>query len=273
MSEQEIAIIIQSLRKAIERDKSYFVKAKVDKIFDHIRNDVNALLETILQETKVKAEQAILKPESEIQIMEKWFACERCDEYSLKDYTSACKKIRVAKSMLENGSYFSYLGAIQAVQDAEEKLATAQESIRTDLSSSEKMLEQSNNELTKIYDETYKVDKGITDEINTGFFFFVCTIGALIFNYWMYLNLGKVLSTGAYGTYNFGLIGLGTLYVIFSTPVVVLGSLHIGFVTISLLLSKSEKTKNILERLGEKQKINQIRSLEQRIQLAKESLI
>ena len=174
--------------------------------------------------------------------------------------------------MPENGSYFSYLDAIQAVHDAEEKLATAQESIRTDLSSSQKILEQSNNELTKIYDETNKVNKGITGEINSGLFFFVCTMGALTFNYWVYLNSWKVLSRGG-GTDIFGLICLGILYLIFSTPVIIFLSLSTGFDTISLLLSNPEKIKNTLERLGERQKTNQIRSLEQRIQLAKESLI
>jgi plasmid rolling circle replication initiator protein Rep len=169
MSEQEIAIIIQSLRKAIERDKNYFVKAKIDKSFDSIRSEVNTLLEEILQETKVKAEHAILKSESKIQIMKKWFNGDWCDEYSLKEYTLAREKIREAKGMFKTGSYFGYLAAIKAVQNAGEKLAIAQNSIREDLSSSEKMLEASNNELTKTYEETKNCYKKRTEDINGSF--------------------------------------------------------------------------------------------------------
>ena len=70
MSDQEI---LQSLRKAIELDRNYFVKAKIDKNLDPIRSQVDRLLENILQETKTKAEQGISGVDSIEKRMEEWF--------------------------------------------------------------------------------------------------------------------------------------------------------------------------------------------------------
>jgi len=275
MSDQEIAIIIRSLRKAIERDKNYFVKAKIDKNFDSIRSEVDVLLKEILQEKKVKAEQAILKAESKIHIMEKWFNGEWCDENSLKDYTLACKVIREAKGMFETGSYFGYLGAIQSVQNAGEKLAIAQNSIREDLSSSKKMLEWSNNELAQTYEETKNVNKKRTEDINGSFLRFIGSICVGILIYWLYLDLGR-FHRGYTPSFFEGLyFVLGSLFMVIGTPVVVLASLYFAIQTISLLLSDSKEIKNSLEKLrGRQQKCRkQIQLLEQRIQLAKESIV
>jgi tetratricopeptide (TPR) repeat protein len=107
MSEQEIAIIIQSLRKAIEWDKNYFVKAKIDMSFDSIRSDVNALLEEILQETKVKAEQAIIKAEGALKDAED----SQAKVYALQEYGAAKAKLVLATDKFDSKVYNSLLEA------------------------------------------------------------------------------------------------------------------------------------------------------------------
>jgi hypothetical protein len=88
MSDQEI---LQSLRKAIELDRNYFVKAKTDKKLDPLRSQVDRLLENISQETKTKVEQEISKAESMAKRMESWFKSEFSDINARDKYTSACE--------------------------------------------------------------------------------------------------------------------------------------------------------------------------------------
>lgn len=144
MSEQEIAIIIQSLRKAIERDKSYFVKAKVDNSFDPIRNQVDELLGKILQENKAKLEQEILKAELLAKRMGEWFESKFSDEKARNEYMTTCNELKAAKGKFRRHSYFDYLKALEILQDVRRKLSNAQKTIIHDLEYSNLKLNKCN---------------------------------------------------------------------------------------------------------------------------------
>ena len=77
MIEQEV---LHSLRKAIERDKHYFVKAKIDENLDPIRSQVDRLLAEIQQKAKIKAGQEILKAVSQEKRMIEWFKSKFSDK-------------------------------------------------------------------------------------------------------------------------------------------------------------------------------------------------
>ncbi len=153
MSEQEI---LQSLRKAIELDRNYFVKAKTDKKLDPLRSQVDRLLENISQETKTKVEQEISKAESMAKRMESWFKSEFSDINARDKYTSACEGIREAKRKLEGHGYFDYLDALRITRDVNEAFASAQPSIRDELYYSERELEECNNKLKHTDEEIRK---------------------------------------------------------------------------------------------------------------------
>jgi len=170
MSEQEIAIITQSLRKAIEQDKSYFVKAKVDMSFDSIRSNVNALLEEILQETRVKAEQAILKAEGALKDAED----SQAKVYALQEYGAAKAKLVLAMDKFNLGVYNSILEAKPIAMEAYEIANKAKEVALDVREKVTEIGEERNTEKLKMKDKIQK-------DINMAYIFSIFSILGLIF--------------------------------------------------------------------------------------------
>lgn len=148
MSEQEV---LQSLRKAIEQDKNYFVKAKIDKNLDPIRSQVDKLLEEIEHEAKTKAERGISRAKPMVNRMVEWFNSEFCDGDADSKFSSAWNKIQKAKRKFGRDTYFDYLAALKVMKGVIEDLEYVQESIRDDLEYSKKRLEECNSELEDIH--------------------------------------------------------------------------------------------------------------------------
>ena len=204
MSEQEIVIIIQSLRKAIERDKSYFVKAMIDKSFDHIRSNVNALLEEILQETKVKAEQAILKAEGALKDAED----SQAKVYALREYGAAKAKLVLATDKFDFGVYNSILEATPIATKAYE-LATKAKEVALEVRQKVKELEEERNMGKLTIDE--KLRKNLNRIDISGTFCFIGLIFIIMsvikWNFGLYLwgcifsSIGSIIDDKS-GEYN-----------------------------------------------------------------------
>jgi len=158
MSEQEI---LQSLHKAIEQDRNYFVKAKIDKNLDSIRSQVDGLLGEIQQEAKTKAEKEILKVEPMAKRMEEWFRFNR--EFSDKDarskYLSAWNKIQGATRNYKRHSYFDYLEALKIIKGVRDNLEYVQESIRYDLNYSKRRLRECNTKVERYGRDIRNIDR------------------------------------------------------------------------------------------------------------------
>ncbi len=129
MSEEEI---LQSLRRAIELDRNYFVKVKIDKNLYPIRKQVDKLVREIQQEAKIKLEREISKAEWMAKRMEEWFKSKFCGQKARNNFSSTCSEIQEAKRMFGRHGYFDYLKALEVMEDIKEDFEDAQESIRND---------------------------------------------------------------------------------------------------------------------------------------------
>lgn len=127
--------IIASLLAAIETDRDMFINAKIDPMFDNVRPQVDALLEDILQKTKVNAEKQVSNAEFAVRRMKSWFDGDRASSDDVQKYNSILNKISDAKDKIKMHTYVGYDDALRIMSGTSEMITDIQASIRNDLAS------------------------------------------------------------------------------------------------------------------------------------------
>lgn len=127
--------LLEKLRKTIEQDPTYFIKAKTDKSLNNIRPEVNQLLYEIEQKAKNRALSAIAEAETSfsraptiISNAERAFHNLRKNsvlrskttyEESKTKYKDAQNKLELAKRKVASGEYIALLEAKQIAEDSQ----------------------------------------------------------------------------------------------------------------------------------------------------------
>jgi|GEM_PF-1888618 len=115
---------ITSLRRVIELDRGYSIKAASDDDFMCYEAKVYALLDTLRQETKEKAEAALAAIKQDAVETER----QHINEFSLPKYadlTSAEHALHEASDAARNDTYFGYLDALSLCAEVKVKLEDA----------------------------------------------------------------------------------------------------------------------------------------------------
>lgn len=173
-------VVLQSLRKAIEIDRNYFIKAKIDEKLNTIRSQVNRLLEEIQQEAKTKAEHEISNAEPMVKRMENWFKNYSSNETARSKYASVCDMIQEAKRRFGRHSYFDYLDVLDIMDNVGKDLNLLHKSIRDDSDNIRKDLENYKERLNKY--------NNVLDEIHSNNRIFCITLILIIIGIILFYN-------------------------------------------------------------------------------------
>lgn len=138
---------------AIKRDRNMFIKAKIDPMFDSVRPQVDALLEDILQKTKVNAKKEISNVEFTVQRMKSWFDGGYASSADMQKYNSIRINVSDAKSKLKTQSYFGYDDALRIMFEANERVDEIQANMQHIKNSSETEFNRYTNELDDVSNE------------------------------------------------------------------------------------------------------------------------
>jgi hypothetical protein len=117
--------LVAALRKAIERNKYFFVAAKADPIFRPARAHVDALLAEMLSDAKEKAEYAIASAQQSLDVMEDWHADEDLTNYHMA---------QIIMRTLHNLDTQSYLQSLDAASLAPSASAYAADAVAAKVS-------------------------------------------------------------------------------------------------------------------------------------------
>jgi len=119
--EPQVKQLLVSLSKAIKGDRSFFVTAKTDLVFDPVRTHVDGLLDQLTREAKIQAEKEIASAQSVLNEMEDWHA----HEAAFSEYNSALNTMAKAKENFQTNSYFGYLDAQSLAEEVKKKAKSA----------------------------------------------------------------------------------------------------------------------------------------------------
>lgn len=115
---------LPSLRQAIELDRGYSIKAAADNDFKRYEAKVHALLDTLRQEAKEKAETALVATQQQAVETER----RHVQDFSLTKYAelaSARRDLDEASGATRHDTYFGYLDALSFCAQARQNLRKA----------------------------------------------------------------------------------------------------------------------------------------------------
>ncbi|MEA3415828.1 MAG: hypothetical protein U9R02_06680 [Thermodesulfobacteriota bacterium] len=140
-------------------DRNFFIKAKIDPMFDSIRPQIDALLEDIFQETNTRDEKEISNAEFDAQRINKWFSSGYASQDDVGKYELICNSISNAKTKLNMHSYFGCDDALRIMSDSKNLLSDVQLSLRNNASSLENRLTTAKVEFHDIPNKIGKIRK------------------------------------------------------------------------------------------------------------------
>ena len=139
-----------SLLAAIKRDRNMFIRAEIDPMFDSVRPQVDALLEDILQKTKVNAEKQVSNAEFAVRQMKSWFDGDHASNDDVQKYNSIRDIISDVKGKMKTQRYFGYDDALRLMPEANELVDGIQANIWRIKNSSETELNRCADELNDV---------------------------------------------------------------------------------------------------------------------------
>ena len=101
-SQTEVKELLESLTQAIKWDRRFFLLARTDPNFSHIRTVVDGLLVKFTEEAKSKAEVKIASARSALDNAKAW----HCEEAAPLEYNSALDTMDRAVKIFRGNSYF-----------------------------------------------------------------------------------------------------------------------------------------------------------------------
>lgn len=155
--------MLASLRKAIRKDRTYFVKAKIDPMFENNRALIDELLKDIFKEAETNAQNEFSKLNSKFDFEK--IDCLVHNKHISKDAAVKFDEVRQNIQIINNGinskSYFGYLDAVDKIYETKITLEDIQKILINDKESLRHNLD--------IYDskkQKYMIElKNISDEI------------------------------------------------------------------------------------------------------------
>lgn len=233
--DSDVHEILTSLQAAIEKDRNMFVRAKIDPMFDSVRPQVDTLLEDICQETKVNAKKVISDADFAVQTMKSWFEEDQASSDGVQKYNFILNKTSDAKDKIKMHRYFGYDDALKIMSGTSKMIDEIQASIRDSLISSE-------NELKSKKTQSKDIHNNITREKkSTSEFVFLISMSGFCAGYLFFSYLIALIIV-----------------------VVVIWSSSYSIVDSYNIMKQLKKEQNYL--------IKQIKTLEQTISVAKESI-
>jgi len=155
----DIQHLLDSLRRAIDADRRFFVSAKTDPAFDHVRTDVDGLLDDLVEQAQERATRSIRIAESAVREMEEWHASRAAES----DYKAAKTAMVNAVRRHRAGSYYGYLDSFEEAGTAEKLAQRATESQRSEMKRRidrlENVISEFDAELLALPNQRYKNEK------------------------------------------------------------------------------------------------------------------
>lgn len=154
--------MLASLRKAIRKDRTYFVKAKIDPMFENDRPLVDVLLKDIYKDAETNAQNEFSKLNSEFDF--KKMDCLVHNKHISKDATikfdEVKQNVQIINNKISSKSYFGYLDAVDKIYETKKTLENIQkifindkESLRHNLDIYESKKQKDEVELKNISDK------------------------------------------------------------------------------------------------------------------------
>lgn len=261
-----------------------FIKAKIDPMFDSVRPQVDALLEDILQKTKVKAEKEISDAEFALHGMKKWFDGGYASSDDVKKYKHVRNKISDVKRKFATQSYFGYDDAIGIISEANAVVHEIKESITGDLHATANRLSARGTEDSAIPDKLRAEDAEKWSAFVKSLLGLIGVIVLFKINWYIAFGPGEGWTQVlCFAEKSFGPIGLiivaligGLIGLIVMTAILIGGipaaiyMLILLIRSIAKLLSTGGTTKHLKARQRELEE--EIATLEHRVAIAEESL-
>jgi len=144
--DSDVNIFLNALRDSINNDPNQFNRAKTDSKYDGFRPQVDALLNEMYQKVKKNSEKEYHDLDYATQKMMKWFNNNYSNNSNDKSkYNNVIADLKIVQSKINKNDYDFYVEATDKMVDIRKTIYELQKSIKNDLDSVEKELNQIKN--------------------------------------------------------------------------------------------------------------------------------